>query len=489
MTDQTLDPEDWEEIRKTGHQMMDDIIDYLSNVRSRPVWQKFPEESKSLLQDHLPVSSKPLNDVYHIFEEHIFPYTKGNIHPRFWAWVQGTGTITGVLADMLASAMNPNVTIGEQSAVYVDAQVINWCKEMMGYPSDASGMLVSGASLANTTALIVARNVMLEGVRQNGLAEMDQKPVIYTSTETHSCIIKAVEVTGIGSANLRRIEVDKDYKIRTDILRKTIESDISKGFLPYCVVANVGTVNTGSIDDLEAIFHICKKYKLWFHIDGAFGALAKLVPSYQAQLQYIEKADSVAFDLHKWMYMPYEVACVLIKNRQSHQDSFYIQPSYLLNHERGLAAGPESLNNYGIELSRGFKALKVWMSIMENGIQKYAEQIEKNILQARYLANLVSENTELSLMAPVPLNIVCFRFEPKIKMDPVDIDHLNMEIVMSLQEFGIASPSSTILNGSYAIRVAITNHRSVKEDFDILVHEVLKIGRQLVSADNRKDDQ
>ncbi|MBK8055269.1 MAG: aminotransferase class V-fold PLP-dependent enzyme [Saprospiraceae bacterium] len=479
MTDNTLDPEDWETIRKTGHRMMDDVIDYLKDVRSRPVWQSFPDHSKTALQEKLPVSGMPLDVVYKTFQKHIFPYTKGNIHPRFWAWVQGTGTITGVMADMLASAMNPNVTIGEQSAVYVDAQVINWCKEMMGFPAEASGMLVSGASLANTTALIVARNQMLGSVRKNGLAGMDQKPVIYASTETHSCITKAVEVTGIGSENLRRIKVDEEYKIRTDLLIEAIESDISQGYLPYCVVANVGTVNTGSIDDLESIRDICTKYNLWFHIDGAFGALAKLVPEYQTQLRYIEDADSVAFDLHKWMYMPYEVACVLIKNKNSHQDSFYIQPSYLLNHERGLAAGPESLNNYGIELSRGFKALKVWMSIMENGMQKYADQIEKNILQARYLAKLITQNKELSLLAPVPLNIVCFRFEPEKISDPVILDRLNKEIVMSLQEQGIASPSSTILNGRYAIRVAITNHRSIREDFDILVQEVLSIGHQL----------
>jgi aromatic-L-amino-acid decarboxylase len=475
MNNQTLDPDDWESVRKTAHQMMDDVIDYLKDVRDQPVWKHFPDESKTYLTQGLPRGEKSLNEVYALFEKHIFPYTKGNIHPRFWAWVQGTGTITGVLADMLASTMNPNVTIGEQSAVYVDAQVINWCKEMMGFPAEASGMLVSGASLANTTALTVARNAKLENVRQKGLHNFTAVPTIYASKETHSCVIKAVEVTGIGSENLRKIDVDVDYRIKIDKLTETIEYDLAHGCLPYCVVANVGTVNTGSIDDLEAIYHVCKKYNLWFHIDGAFGALSKLVPEYQEQLKYLELADSVAFDLHKWMYMPYEVACVLIRNRDIHRDSFYIQPSYLLNHERGLAAGPDSLNHFGIELSRGFKALKVWMSIMENGIQKYADQIEKNIHQARYLAQKIEANTSLELMAPVPLNIVCFRFV-KDGLSDHDLDVINKEIVMTLQESGIASPSSTILNGKYAIRVAITNHRSIQEDFDILVDAVLEIG-------------
>jgi aromatic-L-amino-acid/L-tryptophan decarboxylase len=477
MNNQTLDPDDWESVRSTAHQMMDDVIDYLKDIREQPVWKYFPDESKAVLKASLPKEEKPLQEVYKIFEEHIFPYTKGNIHPRFWAWVQGTGTITGVLADMLASTMNPNVTIGEQSAVYVDAQVINWCKEMMGFPSDASGMLVSGASLANTTALTVARNAKLEHIRQKGLHHFTTIPTIYASKETHSCVVKAVEVTGIGSENLRKIDVDSDYRIKTDKLIEAIEHDLAHGCLPYCVVANVGTVNTGSIDDLEAIYHICRKYNIWFHIDGAFGALSKLVPEYQQRLKYLELADSVAFDLHKWMYMPYEVACVLIRNRDIHRESFYIQPSYLLNHERGLAAGPDSLNHFGIELSRGFKALKVWMSIMENGIQKYADQIQKNIYQARYLAQKIEDNSNLELLAPVPLNIVCFRYIGDGLSDH-DLNLINKEIVMTLQENGIASPSSTILNGKYAIRVAITNHRSIQEDFDILVDAVLMIGNE-----------
>jgi aromatic-L-amino-acid/L-tryptophan decarboxylase len=477
MNNQTLDPDDWESVRKTAHQMMDDVIDYLKDIREQPVWKYFPDESKAVLKASLPKEEKPLQEVYKIFEEHIFPYTKGNIHPRFWAWVQGTGTITGVLADMLASTMNPNVTIGEQSAVYVDAQVINWCKEMMGFPASASGMLVSGASLANTTALTVARNAKLENVRQKGLHHFTAIPTIYASKETHSCVVKAVEVTGIGSENLRKIDVDSDYRIKIDKLTEAIERDLAQGYLPYCVVANVGTVNTGSIDDLEAIYHLCQKHNLWFHIDGAFGALSKLVPEYQARLKCLELADSVAFDLHKWMYMPYEVACVLIRNRDIHRESFYIQPSYLLNHERGLAAGPDSLNHFGIELSRGFKALKVWMSIMENGIQKYADQIEKNIHQARYLAQKIEANTSLELMAPVPLNIVCFRYV-RDGLSDHDLDLINKEIVMTLQENGIASPSSTILNGKYAIRVAITNHRSIQEDFNIFLDAVLEIGKK-----------
>ncbi len=480
MTEKTLDPENWEEMRTLGHCMIDDVIDFLMNIRNQPVWKPFPQASKEFLTENLPDEAMEPLEVYQQFKNHIFPYTKGNIHPRFWAWVQGTGTPMGVMADMLASAMNPNVTIGEQSALYVDKQVVNWCKEMMGFPEDSSGMLLSGASMANTTALIVARNTMLPDVRKNGMQAEIKKPVIYVSTETHSCVMKAAEVIGIGSNNIRKIPVDRQYKIQISILEKQILQDISDGFLPFCVVGNVGTVNTGSIDDLSSISSICKKYKLWLHIDGAFGALAKLLPSYQDALKAIESADSVAFDLHKWMYMPYEVACVLIKNNHAHREAFSIQASYLLNHDRGLAAGPDSLNNFGIELSRGFKALKVWMSIKEHGIIKYAEQIEKNILQARYLASKIEAHEDLELLAPVPLNIVCFRYNPG-NLPENHLNHINKEIVMDIQEQGIASPSSTFLDGKYAIRVAITNHRSITEDFDIFIDAVLRLGQGIES--------
>lgn len=479
MTDQTLDPEDWESVRSLGHTMMDDMIDYLRDVRTRKVWQPFPDPSKEFLTESLPQEGLEVREVYDQFKTHIFPYTKGNIHPRFWAWVQGTGTPMGVLADMMASAMNPNATIGEQSPLYVDLQVIEWCKEMMNFPKNASGMLLSGASMANTTALIVARNVMLAHVRKDGLQSEQSTATIYTSTETHSCITKAGEVIGLGENNIKKIPVDDAYMVRTDLLEKEILQDKMDGKTPFCIVANAGTVNTGSIDDLKAIYEISKKHNLWFHIDGAFGALAKMLPEYAEILRYIEKADSVAFDLHKWMYMPYEVGCVLIHDRQKHRNTFAIQPAYLLNHERGLAAGPDSLNHYGIELSRGFKALKVWMSLKEHGIQKYVGQIEKNILQARYLGLLAEHHPSLELMAPIPLNVVCFRYNDG-RLSDKQLDQVNKEIVMSLQEQGIASPSSTFLHGKYCIRVAITNHRSIREDFDILVESVINIGASVV---------
>lgn len=476
-----LDPENWESFRKLAHTMVDDVLDYLKNVRKQPVWTPMPDSTRKYLERELPLDGSPPEEVYEAFKTHIFPYNKGNVHPRFWAWVQGTGTPMGVFADMLASAMNPNVTIGEHAAMYVDQQVVNWCKSIMGYPEDSSGLLVSGGSMANTTAITVARNTMLLNSRNAGLQQFEKQPVMYCSAESHSCIIKAAEMTGIGKDGLRKIDVDASFKIIPEKLEEAIHADLDAGFMPFCVVANCGTVNTGAIDDLKAVYAICKKYGLWFHIDGAFGLLAILTDEYKGQLAPASLADSLAFDLHKWMYMPYDVGCVLVRNKENHRNTFSITPNYLLQQERGLASGPESLNNYGIELSRSFKALKVWMSFKEHGIRKYGRMIAQNIQQARYLADMIDQDERLERLADVPLNIVCFRYKGAVT-DENEMNQINLELLMQLQEKGIASPSSTILNGRFAIRVAITNQRTEREDLDVFVKSCIQLGTSIASV-------
>jgi glutamate/tyrosine decarboxylase-like PLP-dependent enzyme len=364
--------------------------------------------------------------------------------------------------------------------MYVELQVIEWCKQMMNFPSEASGILLSGASMANITALTIARDHQLNlAVRQKGLRHVAPKMVLYCSEETHSCVQKAVELIGLGTESVRKISTDSAYKIKPDMLIAAIEKDISEGFTPFCIVGNAGTVNTGAIDPLEELTAISKKYKLWLHIDGAFGALAKMVPEYEAQLKYIEQADSLAFDLHKWMYMPYEIACVLVRNKEAHRNSFSITPSYLEPETRGLAGGPEPFNNYGPELSRGFKSLKVWMSLKEHGLEKYKAMIRQNIAQAFYMGYLIQQEKQLELLTPVTLNIVCYRFR-KETLSNDELNRLNKEILIRLQEEGIASPSSTILKGAYAIRVAIVNQRSRQSDFELLVKETLRIGNELI---------
>jgi glutamate/tyrosine decarboxylase-like PLP-dependent enzyme len=479
--DQTLDPQDWNAMRALGHQMVDDLIDYWEGIREEKIWKPIPEEVKTFLDQPIPEKGQAPEEVYREFKENIFPYNKGNVHPRFFAWIQGTGTPMGTFGDLLASGMNPNAAIGEHSAMYVDRQVVNWCKELMNFPSEASGILVSGGSMANITALTVARNSFgEEKIRQRGLKAASAQLLIYCSVETHSCIQKAAEIIGLGTDAVRKIGVNELFQLDTAALRTQIETDLQAGFLPFCLVGTAGTVNTGAIDPMEELLAISKEYGLWFHVDGAYGALAKLDPTYASALKAIEEADSLAFDLHKWLYVPYEVGCTLIRDAKKHRDSFAITPNYLLQEKRGLSGGLDSINNYGFELSRGFKALKVWMSLKEHGRAKYAAMICQNNRQAAYLAELVEQHPNLELTAPLSMSITCFRMiQPG--WEEKALQELNKEILLRLQEEGIASPSSTILNGKYTLRVANTNQRTRMEDMDLLVKEVLRLGKSIIA--------
>ena len=474
----TLDPDDWEDVKVLGQRMVGDMVDYLRHISDEPVWRKPGTEMKEFLTHQLKEQGQDLESIYRQFKQHILPFPKGNIHPRFWSWVQGTGSLTAVFADMLASTMNSNVAIGDHAALYVEGQVIEWCKSMLGYPPDSSGILLSGGSMANITGLITARNNFDPGIRKEGIQVVGKPMVFYASEATHSCQVRAAEVMGLGSNALRKVPVDENYKMRTIVLKEMIKADLSVGLAPFAVVANAGTVNTGAIDPLEEIEKICKEFKLWFHVDGAFGALAKLIPEYQTQLKCIELADSLAFDLHKWMYLPYEIGCLLVRDKNKHRSSFAQQPDYLISHERGLPAGPDPISNYGMELSRGFKALKAWFCFQEHGLEKYRKLIRQNIAQCKYLEAAVLAAPSLELMAPVELNIVCFRYTiPGIA--PEELNALNKEILMRLHEEAVATPSYTFIKNNYTIRVANVNHRSKKSDFDALVAGVIRIGDQL----------
>ena len=476
--EKTLDPANWETVRELGHRMLDEVFNQMSNIREMPVWRALQEENKLALETGLPVKGSGLDSVYQEFREHIQPFYLGNIHPRFWGWVCGTGSANGVLADMLAAGMNSTASFGPHAAMYVENQVLNWTKQMFDFPPTALGLLTTGASMANIIALATARNHFDKNIRKNGLKKFQGQLLIYASSETHSCVQKAAELLGIGSDHLRKIKVDENYKIRIGLLEEQITQDVNEGYLPFCIIGNAGTVNTGSLDDLDALADIAKKHNCWFHIDGAFGAAPNILPEYKSKLKGLEKADSVALDFHKWFYVNYDAGCVLIRDAKAHKDSFQINANYLMHHDRGIIAGNLNYNHLGVELSRGFRALKIWMAFKEFGLETYQQLIRQNLAQAQYLAERIEASDHLQLMAPVPMNIVCFRYyHPELSTD--ELNHLNKQLLMNLHEEGIAAPSFTILKGQYVIRVAITNHRSRKKDFDLLVKETIRIGNGL----------
>jgi aromatic-L-amino-acid decarboxylase len=485
--EETLDPADWESMRALGHRMVDDMVDYMKTVRERPVWQHAPDRVREHLRGPLPLEPQPAEAVYEEFVENVLPYPVGNIHPRFWGWVFGTGTVLGALAELLAATMNIGASGGlaYHSANYVEKQVIDWFKEMLGFPAGASGLLTSGCSAANLIGLAAARNIKAGfDLRREGLGAAPQKMVLYASAEIHSSVQKAVELLGLGSDALRLVPVDGDFRIGLRALGAAIARDREDGHRPFCVVGAAGTTNTGAIDDLEALADLCQAEDLWLHVDGAFGAWAALAPSAREQVAGMERADSLAFDLHKWMYMPYEIGCVLVRHEEEHRRAFSLTPAYLTHGEgeRGLAGRDLPwLSDYGFQLSRGFRALKAWMSLKEHGSLKYGRLIQQNIDQARYLAERVEAAAQLELAAPVNLNVVCFRYV-RPGLDDATLDQVNRQIVVELQEQGIAVLSGTTLRGREVLHVAHCNHRSRREDLDALVRAVIQLGERLGSA-------
>ncbi len=477
--EESLDPEDWASFRKLAHRMLDDMLDYQENIRQRPVWQPVPEQVKAFLKQSLPQEPQPREAVYQDFIENVLPYPMGNIHPRFWGWVMGNGTPFAVMAEMLAATMNPNMGGGDHGGNYVEKQVIDWLKEMFGYPAGASGLLVSGASMANLVGLTVARNTLAGyDVRARGLRAGERQMTVYASTAVHTCVHKAVELLGLGSDALRLAPVNTAYEMDLQALQKMITADRQAGLQPICVVGSAGTVNTGAIDDLQGIHEICRREGLWFHVDGAIGAVAILAPEIRACVEGMQASDSLALDLHKWMFMPFEAGCVLVRSEPAHRRAFSLTPDYLAHAERGLAAGSAWFSDYGVQLSRSFKALKIWMSLKEHGVQKFGRLVQQNMAQAQYLAKRVDEHPLLERLAPVQLNIVCFRYNPG-GLELPQLNRLNEEILLRLHESGIAAPSSTLLEGRYCLRAAITNHRSRLEDFDLLVETVVRIASQV----------
>jgi glutamate/tyrosine decarboxylase-like PLP-dependent enzyme len=387
---------------------------------------------------------------------------------------------------MLAAFMNTNTGGGHHSANYVEKQVIDWFKEIFGFPISAGGLLTSGCSAANLIGLAVARNVKAGyDLRREGLQNARNRLTLYASLEAHSSIQKAVELLGLGSDALRLAPVNEALQVDVKALERAIAQDREQGCQPICVVGAAGTTNTGAIDDLDALADLCQEQDLWFHIDGAFGAWGILASSeVQGQLDGMERADSLAFDLHKWMYVPYEVGCVLVRREPDQRNAFSLTPAYLAHGGggQGLSGGDLTwFSDYGFQLSRGFRALKVWMSLKEHGLNQYGRLIQQNIDQAHYLAELVEAAPELELVAPVNLNIVCFRYVQD-GLDDTALNKLNEQVIVELQERGIAAPTGTTLNGRYVIHVANTNHRSRRQDFERLVREVIRVARKVVSG-------
>jgi aromatic-L-amino-acid decarboxylase len=467
-----LDPEDWNEVRRLGHRMLDEMIDHLAGQAKAPVWQPMPPSVRAAFRGPAPRAPEGLESAYADFRDLVLPYATGNTHPRFMGWVHGGGNAAGMLAELLAGALNANLGGRDHAPIEVERQIIRWAAEIFGFPATASGLLVTGTSIANLIAVLVARTAALgPGVRREGLAGAPL--VAYAAGSVHGCIPRAMEMSGLGTAALRLIPCDADGRMNLDALRAAIAGDQAAGRRPFLVVGTAGTVDIGAVDDLAAIGAIARGAGAWFHVDGAFGALAALAPALRPLLAGIEAADSIAFDFHKWGQVPYDAGCILVRDGARQIETFAAPAAYLRREARGLAGGHPWRCDLGPDLSRGFRALKVWMTLKTYGTDRLGEVIANSCALARRLAARVDAEPALERLSPVALNIVCFRLRPPHGEDPAATDRFTADLVADLQEAGIAAPSTTTVGGRLAIRAAIVNHRTTGADVDALVDAVL----------------
>ncbi|MBS0393172.1 MAG: amino acid decarboxylase [Proteobacteria bacterium] len=475
-----LDPEDWDAFRALAHRAVDDTIDSLRRLEREPAWRPLPPGVADRLAGSLGPEGIGEQATYAEYRELIEPYTNGCRHPRFFGWVQGTGVPLASVADFLAASINQHMAGFSQSGPLVEQEVLACLAQLMGLPAAASGILLSGATMANATALAVARRAHAPGDYDAIGLQGPGRPrlAFYGSVETHGWAGKVAEFLGFGRDSFRRVPVGAEHRIDVAALAARVADDRRQGLQPFAVIGNAGTINCGAIDPLADLAGFCRAEGLWFHVDGAFGALASLSPRHRHLLRGLELADSVAFDLHKWMYLPFEIGCLLVRDGAAHRAAFQESGGYLRSFERGVIAAGLPFAGRGVELTRGFKALKAWMCLRAYGTRRFGAAIERNIDDVQRVVDRLRREPELEVLGPAPLNVVCFRYRAGLEAE-AELARINEEILLRIQESGLAVISSTSVEGRFALRIANTNHRARAADLTQVVDAVLALGREL----------
>jgi aromatic-L-amino-acid/L-tryptophan decarboxylase len=474
-----------EEVRRAGHRVADLIADHLAGLRDRPVFQPVPPELVQAFQDEpAPAHPTPADALFDDVADRVAAYPFGNGHPRFAGWVNSPPAVIGAFADALAAAINPSVAGGNHAAVHVEHQVLRWFRDLLGLPLEAAGLLVSGGSMASLTGLAVARHVATRNagvdVRAQGLQGAAGPFVLYTGQEGHSCIHKAAELLGLGSDHIRTVPSDDRRRLRPDALEERIRRDLDEGAVPTAVAASAGTVNTGAIDPLDEIADVCGRHRVWLHVDAAYGGAAILSPRTRPDLESLARADSVALDPHKWLYVPLEAGLILVRDGRAMREAFSTVPPYLrTDGDVGGVGGPPWFSEFGFQQSRGFRALKVWMCLRYFGLDGYRALIEHDLDMADHLARKVEKHPDLELVAR-SLSIVCFRYAPSHQHG--DLDGLNRALLTDLQLSGEAFVTSTVLDGRFVLRACFVNPGTTTEDVDAIVDTVTEIGARLARS-------
>lgn len=463
----TLDPADWDEVRRLGHRMVDDMVAHIRGAAEGPVWREIPAEVRARFEAPLPLEPAGAASAYEEFRASILPYGLGNLHPRFWGWVIGSGTVTGALAELLTAAMNANAAGFASSAILVEEQVLRWFAALMGMPASTSGLLVTGASEANFVGIAAGLRARLgPAYRQGGVVAAGARPMVYGSEESHFSVWRAVRLLGLGQDSCRIIPSDHAHRIDLEALDAAILADRRQGHRPVMLIGTAGTVGVGAFDPLDAVADRAQAHGLWLHVDGAFGALMALAPELAAPLRGLGRADSLAFDLHKWLHVPIEAACVLVRDATTHRDAFAVESSYTADAETGPATRSNRFTSLGLQQSRSARAIKVWFSLREHGAKRLGACVAMNVAQARYLADRVEADAELELLAPVASQIVCFRAVPASLPPTTDLNRFNRQLLQVIQTRGLALPSGHTVRGTFGIRCSITNHRTTRRDLD-----------------------
>ncbi len=452
------------------------MSDYLGNLRDRGVYRHmFSRRIRDRLDATLPTKGTDFDALLRVFREDIIPFSRQNAHPRMFGYVQSPGTPIAAFADLLASTLNANLTVWRSAPAPVEVErlTIDWIRQILGFNAEAGGLFVSGGSMANLAALAAARQT--KDCSSGRLR-------IYASSETHFSIVKAAALLGIGRENVCHIAVDERFRIRADDLVAKITADLEAGYVPLCVVANAGTVNTGAVDPLAEIREIANRFQLWMHVDGSYGALAILAKSARELFAGIERADSVALDPHKWLYLPVDVGCVIYRDPEIVRAAFAHEAEYtrIIGQEADEAF---AFWDYGPELSRRFRALKVWMLLKGVGVSALSEAIENNLACARHLESMVRASDDFEMAAPVELSIFCFRHMPvQLRNEsPKTIDAFNERLLVALQRDGSSYLSNATLGGRFALRGCVLNYRTTLRDMEILLDDLRRVAKSLAS--------
>ena len=466
-----------DEIRDWGNSVIQFMIEYLGGLRDRPVYRHTSSrEIRRGLDSKLPITGTDFDSLLKVFRDTIVPFSRQNAHPRMFGYVQSPGTPIGAFADLLASTLNANLTIWRSApaSVELERMTIDWIRQILGFPAEASGLFVSGGSMANLAALAAARQT-----KHDSLGRLR----MYASSAAHFSIIKAAALLGIGRENVQHIAVDQRFRMRVDDLVAKINADLEASYVPFCIVGNAGTVDTGSIDPLREIRDVANRFQLWMHVDGSYGAFAILAESAKKLFAGMEQADSIALDPHKWLYQPVDVGCVIYRDPEIARAAFAYEAEYTR------MFGEKSDEafvcwDYGPELSRRFRALKVWMFLKGVGLDRLSDAIENNLACARHLESTVQASDDFEMVAPVQLSIFCFRYVPaRLRNQPPEaIDAFNERLLVALQRDGSSYLSNTTLAGRFALRGCVLNYRTTLRDMEILLDDLRRVAKSLPST-------